>query len=94
MEVFKRVARAAVGDASAMLLATWRKAKTIRHKGAVDLVTETDRAIESVILARLEDAFPDHIVIAEESASPEKLIRPPPGRHVWYLDPQIAAKNL
>ena len=94
MEVFERVARAAVGEASAMLLATWREAKTIRHKGAVDIVTETDHAIESVILARLNDAFPDHLVIAEESASPEALIRPPRGRHVWYLDPLDGTTNF
>ena len=47
MEVFERVARAAVSEASAMLRATWRDAKTIRHKGAVDIVTETDHAIEA-----------------------------------------------
>jgi len=35
MEVFERVARAAVEEAGAMVLATWRDAKVIEYKGAV-----------------------------------------------------------
>jgi myo-inositol-1(or 4)-monophosphatase len=92
MEVFERVARAAVEEASAMLRATWREAKTIEHKGAVDLVTATDRAIEAAMLAQLRSAFPDHLVIAEESAG--ELRRPPRDRHVWYLDPLDGTTNF
>ncbi len=94
MEVFERVARAAVGEASAMLLATWREAKTIQHKGPVDIVTDTDRAVESAVLARLTHAFPDHLMIAEESVSSEALTRPPRDRHVWYLDPLDGTTNF
>ena len=94
MEVFERVARAAVGEASAMLLATWREAKTIQHKGPVDIVTETDRAIESAVLARLTRAFPDHLMVAEESSSSETLAHPPRDRHVWYLDPLDGTTNF
>jgi myo-inositol-1(or 4)-monophosphatase len=94
MEVFERVARAAVSEASAIVLATWREAKTIRHKGVVDIVTETDHAIESAIVARLRTAFPDHMIIAEESTSPETLTRPPADRHVWYLDPLDGTTNF
>ncbi len=79
MDVVERVARAAVGEAGAMMLATWRDAKAIRHKGAVDIVTETDHAIEAAIVARLRAAFPDHVIIAEESAS-ATLARPPDDR--------------
>ena len=92
MEVFERVARAAVEEASAMLRATWRGAKTIEHKGAVDIVTETDRAIEAAMVAQLRAAFPDHLVIAEESAA--ALHRPPGDRHVWYLDPLDGTTNF
>lgn len=94
MEVFERVARAAITEAGAMLLPTWRAAKTIHHKGAVDLVTETDRAIERMIQARLADAFPDHLVIAEESAPSESLVRPARDRYVWYLDPLDGTTNF
>ena len=94
MEAFERVARAAVGEASAMLRATWRDAKRVRHKGAVDIVTETDHAIESAVIARLAAAFPDHVIIAEESTSPESLLRPPSDRYVWYLDPLDGTTNF
>ncbi len=94
MEVFERVARAAVSEASAMLLASWREAKTIRHKGAVDIVTETDHAIESMVVARLTHAFPDHLMIAEESAPADTLTAPPPDRYVWYLDPLDGTTNF
>jgi myo-inositol-1(or 4)-monophosphatase len=94
MEVFERVARAAVSEASAMLRATWRDAKMVRHKGAVDIVTETDHAIESAVIAQLTAAFPDHLIIAEESTSPESLLRPPPDRYVWYLDPLDGTTNF
>jgi myo-inositol-1(or 4)-monophosphatase len=94
MEAFERVARAAIDEASAMLRGTWRDAKTVRHKGAVDIVTETDHAIEAAIVARLRHAFPDHVVIAEESSDLSTLATPPADRHVWYLDPLDGTTNF
>lgn len=94
MEAFERVARAAVDEASAMLRATWREAKAVLHKGAVDIVTETDRAIEAAIVARLQHAFPDHLMIAEESSELATLVAPPSDRHCWYLDPLDGTTNF
>jgi myo-inositol-1(or 4)-monophosphatase len=94
MEIFERVARAAVNEASAMLLGTWRDAKIIQRKGEVDLVTETDRAVEAAIVARLAHAFPDHVVIAEEASGVGVPTRPPPDRYVWYLDPLDGTTNF
>lgn len=96
MERFERVARAAVDEAGATLLQTWREAKVIHRKGAVDLVTETDRVIEAAIVARLSSAFPDHLVIAEESSDPTAgtLEGAPQDRYVWYLDPLDGTTNF
>ncbi|MCZ2111443.1 MAG: inositol monophosphatase [Dehalococcoidia bacterium] len=96
MERFERVARAAVDEAGATLLRTWREAKTVHRKGVVDLVTETDKAIESAIVAQLSSAFPDHLVIAEESSTSigGKIARPPHDRYVWYLDPLDGTTNF
>lgn len=77
-----------------MLLTTWRDAKTIRHKGVVDIVTETDHAIEALIVTRLHAAFPDHLIIAEEASSEGTLGRPPNDRYVWYLDPLDGTTNF
>ncbi|MCC6764208.1 MAG: inositol monophosphatase [Deltaproteobacteria bacterium] len=93
MEPFERVARAAVDEAGATLLGTWREAKAIHRKGVVDLVTETDQAIEGAMVARLSSAFPDHLVIAEESSSGE-VRRPSRDRYVWYLDPLDGTTNF
>lgn len=42
-------------------------APTVIVKGGVDLVTETDRACEDVILKRLRAAFPSHTFVGEET---------------------------
>lgn len=94
METFERIARAAVIEAGKQLRAAWRDRKTIRHKGAVDLVTETDHQLEAFILGRLRTAFPDHVVIAEEAASGCPLERPPADRPAWYLDPLDGTTNF
>jgi len=94
MEAFERVACAAVAEASALLRATWRDAKTIHYKGAVDLVTETDRAAEALVTSRLRAAFPDHRIVAEEASSGVALAPPPADTHVWYLDPLDGTTNF
>ena len=94
MERFERVARAAVGEASALVRATWREAKTIHHKGAVDIVTETDREVEALVVAHLQRAFPDHLVVAEESSTGVVLRPPSADAHVWYVDPLDGTTNF
>ena len=37
--------------------------------GAVDLVTETDKHCEAVILSKIQSAFPDHKFIGEEGSA-------------------------
>ena len=94
MEAFERVARAAVGEAGALLRATWRGTKTVAHKGAVDIVTEIDREAEALVTAHLRRAFPDHVVIAEEAASAAPVTPPARDRLVWYLDPLDGTTNF
>jgi len=94
MDPHERVARAAVGEAAALLRATWRPAKVIEHKGAVDLVTATDREAEALILGHLRRAFPAHRVVAEEAAAGSALEPPPPDELVWYLDPLDGTTNF
>jgi myo-inositol-1(or 4)-monophosphatase len=94
MEPFERVARAAVGEASALVRAAWREAKTIVHKGAVDIVTETDRTVEALIVAHIQRAFPDHLVVAEESSTGVALHPPAADVDVWYVDPLDGTTNF
>jgi myo-inositol-1(or 4)-monophosphatase len=61
--------------------------RTIRYKGGIDLVTDADHAAEKVMLELLEERFPDHAVLAEESgASRGSGFR-------WILDPLDGTTN-
>lgn len=44
-----------------------REAVSVEHKGAVDLVTETDKAVEDLLVAQLKARYPNHCFLAEES---------------------------
>jgi myo-inositol-1(or 4)-monophosphatase len=83
------VAVATALEAGAVLLSGYRKPKTITYKGEINLVTQYDLASEKVILERLTQAFPDHLVVTEESGAM--------GRHSpfkWYVDPLDGTTNF
>lgn len=65
-------------------------------KGAIDLVTEFDRASEAHVLAELGRLFPDHAVLAEESGGAGADSGPnaaaPPFR--WIVDPLDGTTNF
>lgn len=94
MDECEAVARAAVAEVSPRLRAAWRAPKRIEHKGAIDLVTETDREVEAIITARLRRAFPDHLIVAEEASAAGGAARPPADRYAWYLDPIDGTTNF
>jgi myo-inositol-1(or 4)-monophosphatase len=94
MEEFSRVALAAVEEAGLRLSAAWKTSKRIERKGAIDLVTETDRELEAMIVERLRRAFPDHRIVAEEASSGASVTRPDDAEHVWYLDPLDGTTNF
>jgi 3'(2'), 5'-bisphosphate nucleotidase len=58
-----------VEEASGVILPLWRSGLTVDVKTDDSPVTEADRRGEALILARLQEAFPDVPVIAEEAAS-------------------------
>lgn len=91
---FEPVARAAVCEAGALLRARWRGGKTVHYKSAVDLVTETDRDAEALIVGQLRRAFPDHLIVAEEASAGSALHAPAADRYVWYLDPLDGTTNF
>ena len=64
-------------------------AKTVRHKGTVDLVTQYDVAVEKLLKARIAAALPDFTIVGEEeddeSMRPERAI---------YIDPIDGTTNF
>jgi myo-inositol-1(or 4)-monophosphatase len=61
----------------------------VQNKGELDLVTEVDRACEAAILDRLRRSFPDHDIVAEESAPSLSG-----SEYVWYVDPLDGTTNF
>ena len=63
----------------------------IDKKGAIDLVTEVDVAVERRFRAFIAERFPDHAILAEEMGGPA------PGstaRHCWIYDPIDGTTNF
>lgn len=66
----------------------WRKASEVRHKGRIDLVTDTDLAVEKFLQPRLEAIAPNACFMSEESA-PEAS-----GPLRWIVDPVDGTTNF
>jgi myo-inositol-1(or 4)-monophosphatase len=88
-ERWLEVALQAAEAAGALLRERWRQVHTIRWKGFRDIVTETDTAVEALILARLRGAFPDHAITSEEAGADAE------GAGVrWLIDPLDGTTNF
>src|SRR5262249_45905106 len=61
----------------------------IRKKGAIDLVTEVDVAVEEMFRALIAERFPDHQILAEELGGASAV---PPGP-CWVFDPIDGTTN-
>ena len=56
------VAEAAARAAGAEIAGAWDGDRNVEYKGAVDLVTETDKKCEAIIFAQLSAAFPGKVL--------------------------------
>jgi len=84
------VADSVVREAGALILEASRGIRTMEHKGRNNVVTATDHASEAQIIERIETAFPDHAVLAEESR-PDTDWRQ---GYVWIVDPLDGTRNF
>lgn len=90
MKTFLDVAVAAAREAGAMLQAEFGRPKEISYKGEVDIVTESDRRSEAVIVARLRSEFPDHAIVAEEGGRTAAA----DAQYTWHVDPLDGTTNF
>lgn len=85
------IASSIAQNAAELALDYFRRGRSLKieAKGHQDFVTVADRAVEAVIRARLEAAFPDDAIIGEEDA-------PRPGRSgfTWVIDPIDGTANF
>src|SRR5579859_2003006 len=65
--------------------------RQIEFKGVINLVTETDRASEALIVAELRDVFPDHAIIGEEGTN---IGAAHGSDYRWHIDPLDGTTNF
>lgn len=76
-------------EAGTLLREFYHRGVRTEYKGDVDLVTEADRASESLIVRRLGEAFPEHGIYGEEGT------RQALGSEFrWYVDPLDGTTNF
>src|SRR5271155_5734808 len=90
MNHFLEIATDAACEAGALLLADFARPKNISYKGEVDIVTESDRRSEALIVGRLRDHFPQHGIVAEEGGTGAAA----GARYCWYVDPLDGTTNF
>jgi myo-inositol-1(or 4)-monophosphatase len=78
--------------AGALLLEALQHPRRISFKGAINLVTETDRQSEALIVGGLCEAFPDHHIVGEEGGGAGAPRESAPYR--WYVDPLDGTTNF
>jgi myo-inositol-1(or 4)-monophosphatase len=64
----------------------------VTEKKHNDFVTEVDKAAENAIIDVLENAYPDHAILAEESGASANLHDE--NEHVWIIDPLDGTTNF
>jgi myo-inositol-1(or 4)-monophosphatase len=90
MNPFLQAAVDIAREAGAILRDGYERPKEIEYKGEVDLVTESDRRSEELVVSRLRDSFPDHGIVAEEGSG-----RAAEGaKYCWHVDPLDGTTNF
>ncbi len=80
---------AVVRESGSIILEQWDRPSNISLKGRIDLVTETDVAVEEFLKQRLRAVLPEAGFMAEESAGDAPL-----GELTWIIDPVDGTTNF
>ena len=85
-------------EAGSVIKAAWRQHDDadVEYKGAVDLVTATDKRCEDLVLERIRAAFPDDDIVGEEThaASGDDVLARTTHSRCWYVDPLDGTTNF
>jgi myo-inositol-1(or 4)-monophosphatase len=88
MKDFLQIAEAACRKSGAIQLEGMKKSLTIDFKGAINLVTDVDRACERAIVDLIQGTYPDHDLLAEEGTGQRK-----DSPYKWIVDPLDGTTN-
>ena len=83
------VARACAAEAGRIVMAAFGARQDVRVKGRGNFLTETDLAAEHAVLTLLREEYPDHAVLAEETAG-----QAPRDAWLWVVDPLDGTHNF
>ena len=84
-----QTANSAIEKASRLILNAHCLPKITEFKGKTDLVTETDKKSESIIIEEIQKHFTDHNIIAEESGIINNK-----SEYKWIIDPLDGTTNF
>mmetsp|Transcript_973 Transcript_973/g.1335 ORF Transcript_973/g.1335 Transcript_973/m.1335 type:complete len:269 (-) Transcript_973:33-839(-) len=88
------VAKSCAVEAGKVIKEAWHRPTHVQFKAATDLVTETDKACENLIMSTISKNWPEHKFIAEETVSEgrgkEELSDDP----TWIIDPLDGTINF
>jgi len=91
------VLRTTVLRAGALLRRNLGQSHQVCYKGEIDLVTEMDRAVESMFTRAIRRCFPEHEILSEEmeeGAGRNPWHRPQASRRLrWIIDPLDGTTN-
>jgi myo-inositol-1(or 4)-monophosphatase len=88
MTDYRKFAESIAREAGALLKDRFREKHTIDYKGEIDIVTEADKMSEEIIVSKIRQRFPDHGIMAEESAETKK-----DSGYRWIIDPLDGTTN-
>jgi myo-inositol-1(or 4)-monophosphatase len=89
VESFPETAAAIAREAGALLVRFFERRIAFEYKGEHDLITEADRASETLIVERLRSHFPSHAIVAEEGSGHAAR-----SEYCWYVDPLDGTTNF
>jgi myo-inositol-1(or 4)-monophosphatase len=84
----------AAREAGGIILANSRRPREVRYKGRIDLVTETDIAVEALLREKLEEIMPGIGFLGEESADGTASGRGAAQNDCWIVDPVDGTTNF
>jgi myo-inositol-1(or 4)-monophosphatase len=79
----------AVRQAGDIISEDARKPRHVRHKGRIDLVTETDLKVEENLKKSLKNILPEALILAEETSAGTE-----PQGLTWIIDPLDGTTNF
>ena len=90
MEILQKAIKIAE-KAGKLILKESQETIHISEKGTNDFVTNVDQASEELIIAEIHKHFPDHAILAEESAS---TLTDTDAEYIWIIDPIDGTLNF